>query len=67
MTTETNTATLNLQEAAIQLDVHVETLKRAIRAKKLSATLLGRRYRVTQTAIDAYVKSKTVHVEVSEG
>ena len=57
---------MEISEAAEQLDVHVATLRRAIKAGKLKAIRLGNGYRVTQQALDEYVQSLSVEVEVAE-
>ena len=55
---------LSLKDAATQLGVHVQTLRRAIQAKELTAkTGYWKGYRVSQADLDAYTSRKIVEVK----
>ncbi len=49
-----------IEEAAEQLHVHIQTLRRAIAKGELQAYRLGKGYQVTEEALQKYIESKTV-------
>lgn len=54
---------LTLKQAAQKLQVHTETLKRAIRSGELEAYRVGRNYRVSEEALNTYVRTHRVEVK----
>jgi excisionase family DNA binding protein len=48
-----------LQEVAELLKVNERTIRRLIKAKKLKATRVGNRYRITHTDLQAYLQSSS--------
>ena len=59
----TDTTMMSAQEAADHLEVNIETIRRAIRQRKLGAVKIGRGYRVSKAALEQYVKSLTIEVK----
>lgn len=53
----------DIKSVAKELRVHPETLRRAIRGKRLAASRIGRGYRVTEQAVEAYLESQKVEVK----
>lgn len=51
---ETTRTTYTLLEAAALLQVHPETLRRAIKADELLAAKIGKEYRISKTDLEAY-------------
>jgi excisionase family DNA binding protein len=45
----------SLLEVALHLSVSEMTIRRAVKAGRLKATIIGRKYRVSQEAINAFV------------
>lgn len=50
----TTRTTFTLLEAAALLQVHPETLRRAIKADELLAAKIGKEYRISKTDLEAY-------------
>jgi excisionase family DNA binding protein len=46
---------IKLESAAELLDVHVETLRRAVQSGRLKAARVGKDYRVTKNQLEAYL------------
>lgn len=51
---------MTLKEAAQILGVHVETMRRAVQQRKLSALRVGRGYKVSQEALSKYIEGQMV-------
>lgn len=55
---DTARTTFTLPEAAALLQVHPETLRRAIKAGQLMAAKIGKEYRISKTDLEAYWTAK---------
>lgn len=53
----------SVNEVAKRLEIHRETVLRAIRAKQLRAVKIGQGLRITESDIADYEKKRTVGVE----
>lgn len=51
---------IKVKDAAAQISVHTTTLLRAIAAGQLKAVKVGREYRISEEALQAYLNSQTV-------
>ncbi|WP_460032492.1 helix-turn-helix domain-containing protein [Megalodesulfovibrio paquesii] len=58
MDSEAARTTFTLLEAAALLQVHPETLRRAIKADELLAAKIGKEYRISKTDLEAYWTAK---------
>lgn len=56
-----------LQDAAQQLGVNKETLRRAVQSNKLEAIRLGRKLQTTKEWLQAYLDSQKVQAKRDEG
>ncbi len=54
---------ISLNEAARRLEVHKETLLRAIRTGELEAVKLGHSYRVTDSTLKDWLRKRTVNAQ----
>jgi excisionase family DNA binding protein len=53
----------NINTAAARLDCHAETVRRLIRRGELQAVKVGSKWRVSETALVAYLSAHTVNAE----
>ncbi len=51
----------NINTAAARLDCHAETVRRLIRRGELQAVKVGSKWRVSETALAAYLNAHTVN------
>lgn len=49
-----------LNEIATKLKVHVNTVENLIRGRSMSATKVGRQWRVSEDQLTAYLDSRTI-------
>ncbi|MBW1693932.1 MAG: helix-turn-helix domain-containing protein [Deltaproteobacteria bacterium] len=47
----------SIKNAATILDVHPDTIRRAIKAKKLKAAKIGRDYKIAKSELDRYFQA----------
>ena len=47
----------SIKDAATILDVHPDTIRRAIKAKKLKAAKIGRDYRIAKAELEKYFQN----------
>lgn len=57
------TELINLEQVAKQLDLDIETIRRAVRTGDLRACKFGNRYKTKQQWIDEYVEKQEVQVK----
>ena len=49
---------LSIKDAATILDVHPDTIRRAIKAGKLKAAQIGRDYKIAKSELDRFFQAK---------
>lgn len=51
---------ISVTTAAKKLGLHRETLKRAIRAKKINAKIIGKAYKIALPDLERYIESQQI-------